>query len=89
METLTPESREQTPSSERIEDPDLAFDVAHDSVVQGRQEALRQARESAAYFTEHGGNAKTAEQAVAEARDAVNDAIESAVPLYQEDKKDQ
>lgn len=90
METLaTPSQNEQTPQDTRIHDPELAYNVAHDSVVEGRQESLRQAQEDAEYFTSRGGSPEAAEQAVAEAREAVNKAIDSAVPLYDEGSKEQ
>lgn len=90
METLTtPSPEEQTSQDTRIQDAELAYDVAHDSMVQGRQELLQQAQADAEYFTGRGGNTELAERAVAEARDAVNKAIDEATPLYKEDGKEQ
>ncbi|MGH7241674.1 MAG: hypothetical protein ACREGB_05245 [Candidatus Saccharimonadales bacterium] len=74
----------QTSEDKRIQNPELAYDVANESMVQGKQELLQQTQENADHFTSRGGNPELAAQEVAEAQAAVNQAIEAAVPLHEQ-----
>ena len=90
-ETLTPKSIEEqfipAPSPEnRIQDINLAYEVANDSVVQGRHETLRATSEGAANFVNNGGSIEKAGKFVLDAYAEANQAVDQATELYDQPK---